>query len=115
MNSSYLWCFCKVLNLSKNMMGGGTGTNNLELKKFSEWLLRIGDGIVGDCTDGETKVEISSDILIKHCKNTFDELIDFVYSHMLPNLRNSNYLKERTILGPTLEIIQHVNNYLMSF
>ena len=33
---------------------------------------------------------------------------------MLQNLTNPNNFKERTILGPTLEVVAHVNNYLMS-
>ena len=60
-----------------------------------------------------TEVEISSDILIKSPKHAFGELTDFAYPNMLQNVANSNYLKEMTILGPTLEVVSHVNNYLI--
>ncbi|XP_074271242.1 uncharacterized protein LOC141595171 [Silene latifolia] len=56
--SSYLWSFCKVLRLTKNMrLQAGSSTDNVEeLRKFSEWLLEIGDGIAKD-----ERIYLSSD------------------------------------------------------
>ena len=115
-NSSYLWYFCKVLQLSKNMRLriGDNSTNNAKSKNFSEWLLQIGNGVAGDCTEGESEVEIPGDILIQNSDTAFDELIDFVYLDILANLTNVDYFKERTILAPTLEVVAYVNNYIMS-
>ncbi|XP_061336792.1 uncharacterized protein LOC133283883 [Gastrolobium bilobum] len=59
-NSSYLWSHCHLLSLTKNMrMNSGSSTNNLlEIKEFSEWLLKIGDGDLGDDVDGESIITI---------------------------------------------------------
>ncbi|XP_072090602.1 uncharacterized protein [Arachis hypogaea] len=57
-----------------------------------EWLLKIGDDLAGDTTDGELIVHIPSDIL------------------MLSNLSIENYFKDRAILAPTLDCVTDVNN-----
>ncbi|XP_025702793.1 uncharacterized protein [Arachis hypogaea] len=65
-SSSYLWQFCTVLKLSKNMRltAGGTIEVDNDLKEFAQWLIQIGDGLAGDSTDGDSEVVIPKDILI---------------------------------------------------
>ncbi|XP_057730241.1 uncharacterized protein LOC130945549 [Arachis stenosperma] len=72
----------------------GENNNIQELKNFAEWLLKIGDGLAGDTTDGESIVHIPSDILIKNSETALDNLIDF----------------DRVILAPTLDCVTDVNN-----
>lgn len=45
-NSSYIWDSCEVLTLTKNMrlQQNPMSTNSQELKDFSEWLLKVGEG-----------------------------------------------------------------------
>ncbi|XP_016184913.1 uncharacterized protein LOC107626523 [Arachis ipaensis] len=82
-NSSYLWHNCKILKLTKNMRLSLGETNNVqELRNFIEWLLKIGDGLAGDTTDGESIIHIPSDILVKNSEIVLDDLIDFVYPDM---------------------------------
>ncbi|XP_015969110.1 uncharacterized protein LOC107492585 [Arachis duranensis] len=110
-NSSYLCHNCKVLKLTKNMrLSLGENNNIQELRNFAEWLLKIGDGLAGDTTDGESIVHIPSDILIKNSDSALDDLIDFVYPDMLSNLSVENYFKDRAILAPTLDCVTDVNN-----
>ncbi|XP_074278511.1 uncharacterized protein LOC141602097 [Silene latifolia] len=72
--SSYLWSSCKVLTLTKNirLQAGSEDTNVDEIRKFLEWILKIGDGLVGDPND------------------------------------------ERAIRAPTHEIVEDVNDYVLS-
>ncbi|XP_015931311.1 uncharacterized protein LOC107457658 [Arachis duranensis] len=111
-NSSYLWHNCKVLKLTKNMrLSLGENNNIQELRNFTEWLLKIGDGLAGDTTDGESIVHIPSDILIKNSETVLDDLIDFVYPNMLSNLSVEIYFKDRAILAPILDFcVTDVNN-----
>ncbi|XP_057719327.1 uncharacterized protein LOC130933725 [Arachis stenosperma] len=111
-NSSYLWHNCKVLKLTKNMrLSLGENNNIQELRNFTEWLLKIGDGLAGDTTDGESIIHIPSDILIKNSETVLDDLIDFVYPNMLSNLSVEIYFKDRAILAPTLDFcVTDVNN-----
>jgi len=41
-------------------------------------------------------------------------LIDFVYPNLNDNLGDSLFFQERGILAPTLDSIEHVNEYMMS-
>ena len=45
-NSSYIWDSCEVLTLTKNMrlQQNPMSPNSQELKDFSEWLLKVGEG-----------------------------------------------------------------------
>ncbi|XP_057733007.1 uncharacterized protein LOC130948306 [Arachis stenosperma] len=110
-NSSYLWHNCKVLKLTKIMRLSLDENNNIqEHINFAEWLLKIGDGLAGDTTDGESIVHIPSDILIKNSETALDDLVDFVYPDMLSNLSVENYFKDRAIIAPTLDCVSDVNN-----
>ncbi|XP_074299272.1 uncharacterized protein LOC141630335 [Silene latifolia] len=114
--SSYLWSFCKVLRLTKNMrLQVGSSTDNVEeLRKFSEWLLEIGDGIAGVENDGEVDLELPADLLIQDVTNPIKTLVDVTYPDLLGQLWNPEYLQQRTILAPTHEIVESVNEYVLS-
>ncbi|XP_074321404.1 receptor-like protein EIX1 [Silene latifolia] len=114
--SSYLWSFCKVLRLTKNMrLQVGSSTDNVEeLRKFSEWLLEIGDGIAGGENDGEVDLELPADLLIQDVTNPIKTLVDVTYPDLLAQLWNPEYLQQRAILAPTHEIVESVNEYVLS-
>ncbi|RYR48698.1 hypothetical protein Ahy_A07g034754 [Arachis hypogaea] len=42
-------------------------------------------------------------------------LVNFVYPDLMANLTNSTYIKECTILAPTLKVVNNVNNHTMDF
>ncbi|XP_074282757.1 uncharacterized protein LOC141607301 [Silene latifolia] len=114
--SSYLWSFCKVLRLTKNMrLQVGSSTDNVEeLRKFSEWLLEIGDGIAGGENDGQVDLELPGDLLIQDVTNPIKTLVDVTYPDLLAQLWNPEYLQQRTILARTHEIVESVNEYVLS-
>nr|XP_043619920.1 uncharacterized protein LOC122591739 [Erigeron canadensis] len=55
LNSSYIWHHCQVLKLTINMrLQVGTQSAELEeVKEFAEWILKVGDGVLGGENDGE--------------------------------------------------------------
>ncbi|XP_074265609.1 uncharacterized protein LOC141588050 [Silene latifolia] len=69
-----------VLRLTKNMrLQVGSSTDNVEeLRKFSEWLLEIGDGIAGGENDGEVDLELPN-LLIRDVTNPIKTLVDVTY------------------------------------
>ncbi|XP_057734344.1 ATP-dependent DNA helicase PIF1-like [Arachis stenosperma] len=79
-------------------------------KNIIENLLKIGDSLAGDTTDGESIIHIPSDILVKNSETALDDFIDFVYPDMLSNLSIENYFKDRAILALTLDCVTDVNN-----
>ncbi|XP_074292996.1 uncharacterized protein LOC141619874 [Silene latifolia] len=85
-----------------------------ELRKFSEWLLEIGDGIVGGENEGEVDLELPTDLLIQDVTNPIKTLVDVTYPDLLAQLWNPEYLQQRAILAPTHEIVESVNEYVLS-
>ncbi|KEH26307.1 PIF1-like helicase [Medicago truncatula] len=60
------------------------------------------------------KVEIPEDLLISDTTNPFMSLIDFVYPDLNDNLGDHLFFQERGILAPTLDSVEHVDEYMMS-
>ncbi|KAK9705842.1 hypothetical protein RND81_07G086300 [Saponaria officinalis] len=114
--SSYLWSSCKVLTLTRNMrLEVGSSSNNVDdIKKFSEWILEIGDGLAGGPNDGEVDIEFPNDVLIQHVTDPIASLVDVTYPRLQSELWNPSYLQERAILAPTHEIVEVVNDYVLS-
>ncbi|XP_013726652.1 uncharacterized protein LOC106430407 [Brassica napus] len=59
LNSSYLWEYCKVLKLTKNMCllsNGLSPEEAADLRDFSDWILKIGDGKLAEPNDGEADI-----------------------------------------------------------
>ncbi|KAJ0517389.1 putative DNA helicase [Helianthus annuus] len=114
--SSYIWSNVKVLRLTKNMRLslGIDSTNIKETTAFSNWLLDIGEGKVGEANDGESTIDIPEDLLIGDSSDPIIDLINFVYPSILDRFHEPNYFDDRAILAPTNEVVQSINDRLMS-
>jgi ATP-dependent DNA helicase PIF1 len=116
-NSSYLWRKCKVLKLTKNMrlQYSNDDVENKNLAEFANWILDIGDGKVGKSHDGESTVEIPSDLLV-HCldKNLIGDIVEVVYPNLLSNMFVPGFFEDKAILAPTLEVVDKINDYVLS-
>ncbi|XP_020979354.1 uncharacterized protein LOC107633151 isoform X1 [Arachis ipaensis] len=79
--------FLEVLRLTENMRlrGCSQDIRDVELKKFADWILNLGDGLLGDSSD---------DILL--------------------HISSADYFKDKSILAPTLDVVTEVNNHVMS-
>jgi len=115
-NSSPLWSGCKVLKLTENMrLGVGVDSHvNENLAAFAKWILDIGDGKVGEIDDGEAIIEIPTDIIVENSGNPIGDIVSSTYPDLLDNLVDSSYFNDRAILAPTLELVEKVNDYVMT-
>ena len=52
--------------------------------------------------------------LIKDSSDPLRSLVDFVYLDFLQNMKISDFFQERGILAPTLDVVEHVNKFLLS-
>ncbi|XP_059289718.1 uncharacterized protein LOC132043247 isoform X6 [Lycium ferocissimum] len=116
LNSSDLWPQCQVLKLTKNMrlQGSLSGADLDDLKQFSDWILAIGDGKIGCSIDGIEKIEIPDDLLIHNCDDPISGIVESTYSDYLIHSTDIKYLQERAILAPTLQMVESVNDYMVS-
>ncbi|XP_061368967.1 uncharacterized protein LOC133311858 [Gastrolobium bilobum] len=115
-NSSNLWSHCHLLTLAKNMrLNSGSSTHNLkEIKEFFEWLLKDGDGDLGDDVDRESIIIIPDELLIRESKDPISDMVNFVYPNLLDNILDQTFFKERAILTPKLSDVAMLNEHLMS-
>ncbi|XP_047943100.1 ATP-dependent DNA helicase pfh1-like [Salvia hispanica] len=74
----------------------------------------IGDGVAGDCTDGFGKVVIPRDLLLECTTGPLQCIVSLTYPTFGQNVEDSSYLENRAILAPTLEVVEMVNQYMMS-
>ncbi|KAK3224805.1 hypothetical protein Dsin_004667 [Dipteronia sinensis] len=114
-NSSHLWDYCKVLTLTKNMrLQIGSSDKNLnDMREFSEWLLKIGNGDAGEDFDGEATIKVPDEMLIKDQENGLAKLVEFVYPNFLENITDPRFFQERAILSPILIDVAMINEYLI--
>jgi ATP-dependent DNA helicase PIF1 len=115
LNSSYLWHHCCVLKLTVNMrLQVGIPERDLEeVKEFAEWILKVGDGVLGEENDGETSIQIPNDLLILNKENPLKALIDFTYPNMLDSLQDPMFFQQRAILAPTHDVVGCINDKLL--
>ena len=115
-NSLDLWKHCKVLKLTKNMRLTTAKSNQIanEIKNFVDWILQLGNGDIDSNEKGEGDIEIPTDLLVLDNDKPLVSLVDFVYSNILENLSVPNFFEERGILAPTLEIVEEVNEFMLS-
>lgn len=74
----------------------------------------IGEGNVGGMNDGEAKIEVPEDLLIKDSSDPIDDLINFVYPSITENFNKDNFFHERAILAPKNDVVQEINDRLLS-
>ena len=48
------------------------------IKDFSEWILKIGDGELGE-EDDDNKITIPNDLIIQSLENPMQDIIDSIY------------------------------------
>ncbi|XP_045829948.1 uncharacterized protein LOC123921446 isoform X3 [Trifolium pratense] len=115
-NSSPLWRFCTVLKLSKNMrLQSSSDMNEMKsLTDFAKWNLDIGDGKIGVDDDGQYLIEIPDDLCIKGSGDHVRDIVDAVYPELLENISNDDFFQDRAILTPTLELVEKVNDFVLS-
>nr|GEX87003.1 DNA helicase [Tanacetum cinerariifolium] len=84
-----------------------------EIKDFVKWIIKLRDGNLGDVNDGEAKIDIPNEMLIKDSSDPIGSVIDFTYSNMLDNLENKKYFIEKSILAPTSEVVDTINDKML--
>ncbi|XP_023770364.1 uncharacterized protein LOC111918985 [Lactuca sativa] len=116
LSSSYIWTNCKVLKLTKKMRltVEKDPSEIQQTRLFVNWLLDTGEGNVGGSNDGDAVIRIPEDILITHSFDPIGSLIEYVYPSFLDNLNDPKYFEERSILTLKHEVVQEINDSLLS-
>ena len=118
LNSSYLWKHVKVMKLTKNMRlisENLSAEDAKELKKFSEWILDVGDGKIGEENDGEVVINIPEEFLITDGDDPIESISRAVYGDVVSLQQNKEpkFFQERAILCPTNEDVNKINQHML--
>ncbi|OIT02779.1 hypothetical protein A4A49_16216 [Nicotiana attenuata] len=90
------------------------GPQMQELKVFSDWILAIGDGMIDSSVDGNEKVEIPDDLQIKDSVDPISAIVKSTYPDFINCCNDIRYLQQRAILAPTLDMVESINEYMIS-
>ncbi|MCH86130.1 helicase-like protein, partial [Trifolium medium] len=115
-NSSPLWRFCEVLTLTTNMrlLAGRTNSDVEDTRNFSQWILGIGDGSIGDADDECIRVQIPEDLLIHSSGDPIAAIVDSTYPNLFQNIHDPSFFQNRAILAPKNVIVDAVNDYILN-
>ncbi|XP_074342257.1 uncharacterized protein LOC141679740 [Apium graveolens] len=112
---SRLWSICQVFLLTENMhlKQGESDSESEELKKFSKWVLDIGNGQVSpprvcNLPLTENQILIPSQFCDVQTKNTVDNMICSTHPNFSHEGHITQYLSERAILTPTNQTVGHL-------
>ena len=115
LNMSNLWKHCTVLKLTQNMRLriGCNPADAEEIKDFAEWILNIGEGKTGGKNDGHFEVEFPDEMLIPDSDDHVGKIIKEIYPDLKQNLYNDTFFQEKSILAPTHELLDMINNRML--
>ncbi|KAL9816538.1 putative DNA helicase [Arabidopsis thaliana] len=76
-------------------------TEKDNIKEFSDWILKLGDGKLSEPNDGEAAIDIPEDMLLLDSLHPIDSIANCVYPNLLQNLNDQTFFRERAILCST--------------
>lgn len=114
--SSFLWRKCTLFQLTTNMrlLSNAEHCDIQKLKWFSDWLLSVGDGRVGEGEDGIHDIEIPHSFLVPHSSDPIQSIVCHTYKDIEENFNCCQYFNDRAILAPTIETVDTINEYMCS-
>ncbi|KAM3301278.1 hypothetical protein P3S67_015779 [Capsicum chacoense] len=72
------------------------------------------DGNIGSSIDGTETIPIPNDILIIDCAYPISEIVDSTYPEFYNHSNDLDYLQQREIFAPTLDIVDSINEFMVS-
>jgi ATP-dependent DNA helicase PIF1 len=87
---------------------------NVRTREFAQWILDIGDGKLGCDKDVESLIEIPGDLLVPSTGDHVGDVVSSTYPNLFASFDEPEYFCDRAILAPTLEVVEKVNEYVIS-
>jgi len=111
-----LWKFITVMHLTENMRVkkrcNGSQEHDAQLQQYSDFLLRVGDGVERRYPErGEEVIKLPDEIVSKSVN--IAQLVDEIFTHVNSQFDDKNYLCERAILTPLNVDVDKVNKLIL--
>ncbi|XP_026434765.1 uncharacterized protein LOC113332439 [Papaver somniferum] len=81
---------------------------------FGSWGWETTTKAIAGEDEEPTWIKIPDDLLIKADENPIEAIVDAVYPDLIARFKDKNYLRERCILAPKNDIVDHINDYVVS-
>ncbi|KAK2385658.1 ATP-dependent DNA helicase PIF1 [Trifolium repens] len=88
--------------------------NNEDIKKFSDWLLKVGEGKLSEPNDGYADINIPKQLLILDYADPIQAIVNSTYPDLVSHYKSPKFLQERAILASTIEVVEQINSYVLS-
>uniref|UniRef100_A0A0R0L125 ATP-dependent DNA helicase n=1 Tax=Glycine max TaxID=3847 RepID=A0A0R0L125_SOYBN len=98
----------------KDIMHNDKPFGGKDLKLFFDWLLDIDDAKLGEPNDGYDEITIPDEFLIKDFQDPIQAIVEATYPDLLQNYSNGNFLQKRVVLASTKDVIDKINDYVLS-
>jgi ATP-dependent DNA helicase PIF1 len=89
-----------------------------KLSRFSKWMLDVGEGKINATTqegeDEPTWIQIPDELLLLPQGDKITCIVDKIYDDLNKNYMQLEYLKDCAILTPTNDIVDSINEYIVS-
>nr|GEX19365.1 hypothetical protein [Tanacetum cinerariifolium] len=89
LKQSYLWDHCKTANMRLTI--GASPEDVCEIRDFTEWILKVRDGKLGEANDGEVSIDVPEELLIDAVDDPVTSIIEFTYPNLLNNINDLSY------------------------
>ncbi|CAH9098669.1 unnamed protein product [Cuscuta epithymum] len=86
-----------------------------DIERFADWILKTGNGILGDGEEGESKVHIPAEYLASMTDDPIESIVNNTYPGFLTHREDISYLNSRAILAPTINERDKLNDYMLGF
>ncbi|GJT38288.1 ATP-dependent DNA helicase PIF1-like protein [Tanacetum coccineum] len=93
--------------------GGARPKDVTEIREFTEWILKVKDGELGEHYDGEVSIVLPGEILIDVADDPLTSIIDFTYPNILYTINDPSYFQEKAILAPTNKVVDNINEHFL--
>ncbi|XP_073130812.1 uncharacterized protein [Henckelia pumila] len=92
----------------------GSDEECAKTRQFSDWIANIGDGKIGEQNDGYATIDIPDDLLLKYCNDPIASIVESTFPSSDISIGNTAYFQQKAILAPTLDVVQSINEYMIS-
>lgn len=65
----------------------------VELQNFAKWIVDISDGMIGDCNDEYSKVNIPRDVILESCVDPISTIVESTFTMFHNGNADHNYLE----------------------
>ncbi|XP_075487920.1 uncharacterized protein LOC142527090 [Primulina tabacum] len=79
-----------------------------------DWIANLGDGKIRKENDDYATIDIPNELLLKDYNDPIATIVESTYPLFGNTVSDATYFQQRAILAPTLDIVQSVNEYMIS-